>query len=89
MNLPEALLRLDKLEDALLAQIQELRAVRAKIHKHADNGTLEPLSVAEDVAKILGVDVGHVYSQARSRKIPSVMIGKISEVFTVAIEEVA
>jgi len=33
---------------------------------------LEP----EQVAAILGVDVGHVHAQARSGKIPSVLIGK-------------
>jgi excisionase family DNA binding protein len=76
MDLPEALSRLDKLEDALLAQVQELRSIRAEFQKHAVNGSLEPLLGAEEVAKILGVDVGHVHAQARSRKIPSVMVGK-------------
>ena len=75
MDLPEALSRLDKLEDTLLAQIQELRSVRGEIQKHV-NGSLEPLLGADDVAKILGVDVGHVHAQARNRKIPSVMVGK-------------
>ena len=37
---------------------------------------LEPLLGAEQVAQILGVDVGHVHAQARSRKIPSIMVGK-------------
>ena len=76
MDLPEALSRLEKLEDALLAQIQEVRCIRSEIQKHADNGSLEPLLGAEQVAEILGVDVGHVHAQARSRKIPSIMIGK-------------
>ena len=76
MDLPEALSRLNNLEDALLAQIQELRCVRGEIQKHAVNGSLEPLLGPEQVAQILGVDVGHVHAQARSRKIPSVMIGK-------------
>ena len=76
MDLPEALSRLDKMEDALLAQIQELRAVRSEIEKQAGNGSLEPLLGAEQVAEILGVDVGHVHAQARNRKIPSVMVGK-------------
>jgi excisionase family DNA binding protein len=76
MDLPEALSRIDKLEDALLAQIQELRCIRTEIQKRSINGTLEPLLGAEEVAKILGVDVGHVHAQARSRKIPSVMVGK-------------
>ena len=76
MDLPEALSRIDKVEDALLAQIQELRNVRAEIQKQVGNGSLEPLLGAEEVSKILGVDVGHVHAQARSRKIPSVMVGK-------------
>jgi excisionase family DNA binding protein len=76
MDLPEALTRLDNLENALLAQIQEVRTIRAEFQKPAVNGALEPLLGAEQVAKILGVDVGHVHAQARSRKIPSVMIGK-------------
>ena len=76
MDLPEALSRLDNLEAALLAQIQELRTIRAEFQKQGVNGAIEPLLGAEEVAKILGVDVGHVHAQARSRKIPSVMIGK-------------
>ncbi len=76
MDLPEALSRLEKLEDALLAQVQELRGIKSEIQKHAANGSLEPLLGAEQVAQILGVDVGHVHAQARSRKIPSIMVGK-------------
>ena len=76
MDLPEALSRLDRMEDTLLAQIQELRTVRAELQKQASNGSLEPLLGAEQVAEILGVDVGHVHAQARSRKMPSVMVGK-------------
>ena len=76
MDLPEALSRLDNLEDALLTQIQELRLIRAEFQKHVANGALEPLLDAEAVAKILGVDVRHVHSQARGRKIPSLMVGK-------------
>ena len=76
MDLPEALSRLDKLEDALLAQIQELRAVKGEIQRQTNGASLEPLLGAEQVAQILGVDVGHVHAQARSRKIPSIMVGK-------------
>lgn len=76
MDLPEALSLLDKLEDALLAQIQELRAVKGEIQKQANGTSLEPLLGAEQVAQILGVDIAHVHAQARSRKIPSIMVGK-------------
>jgi excisionase family DNA binding protein len=76
MDLPETLLRLEKLEDALLAQVQELRGIKSEIRKHAGNGSLEPLLSAEQVAQILGVDIGHVHAQARSHKIPSIRVGK-------------
>jgi len=76
MDLPEALSRLEKLEDALHAQIQEVRCIRSEIQKHAHNGSLEPLLGTEQVAEILGVDVGHVHAQARSGKIPCIMVGK-------------
>ncbi|MBI4528137.1 MAG: helix-turn-helix domain-containing protein [Deltaproteobacteria bacterium] len=72
----EALSRIDKLEDALLTGIQELRSIRAEIQKNSNGATLEPLLSAEELAKILGVDIGHIHAQARSRKIPSVRIGK-------------
>lgn len=60
----------------MLVQIQEVRCIRSEIQKHADNGSLEPLLGADQVAQILGVDVGHVHALARSRKIPSLMVGK-------------
>jgi excisionase family DNA binding protein len=73
---PETLSRLEKLEDAPLTQLQEVRCIRSEIQKHAGSGSLEPLLGAEQVAQILGVDIGHVHAQARSRKIPSIMVGK-------------
>ena len=76
LDLSEALSRLEKLEDTLLAQIQDLRCIRAENQKHTANGSLEPLMSAEQVAEILGVDIGHVHAQARTRKIPSIMVGK-------------
>ena len=48
MDLPEALSRLDNLEAALLAQVQELRTIRAEFQKHAVNGALEPLLGGEN-----------------------------------------
>jgi excisionase family DNA binding protein len=76
MDLTDVLSELDRLEDAFLAHIQEIRVLRAEIQKHTTNGDLEPLIDAEAVAHILGVEVGHIYALARLRKIPSVMIGK-------------
>jgi hypothetical protein len=54
--------QLEKLKDALLAQIQEVRCIRMEIQKQAGNGSLEPWLGAEQVAQILGVDVGHVHA---------------------------
>jgi excisionase family DNA binding protein len=76
MTVTEALSKIDLLESTLLQTVQELRAVKAEIQKQTNGATLEPLLEPEQVAGILGVDVRHVYAQARSGKIPSVMIGK-------------
>lgn len=77
MDLCEILTCLDKLEDALLSGLQHVRSIKAEIQKEANGKpTLESLLEAEEVANILGVDVGYVYSQARAKKIPSVKLGK-------------
>jgi excisionase family DNA binding protein len=77
MELTEILSRLEKLEDAFLNGIREVRCIRTEIQKRGEqNDNLEPLLEAEQVAQILGVDLGYVYSQARAKKIPSVKLGK-------------
>jgi excisionase family DNA binding protein len=80
MSTPEGLSpisRLDALESSLLLILQEIRAVKMEIGQHTTSGpSLESLLEAEDVAKLLGVDVGYVYSQAAARKIPSIKLGK-------------
>ncbi len=77
MDLPEILTRLDKLEDAFLSSLQEVRSIKVEIQKKANGtSTLETLLEAEELAKILGVDVAYVYSQARAKKIPSLKLGK-------------
>ena len=77
MDLPEILTRLDKLEDAFLSGLQEVRSIKSEIQKKANSTpTLEPLLEAEDLAKILGVDTAYVYNQARTKKIPSIKLGK-------------
>lgn len=76
MDLPEALSKIETLESTLLESVKELRLVKAELQKHANASSLEQLLEPEQVAAILGVDLGHVYAQARSGKIPSVMIGK-------------
>jgi len=77
MNFLDLLTHLDKLEDAFLSGLQEVRVIKGEIQKKA-NGipNLEPLLEAEDLAKILGVDIAYIYSQARAKKIPSVKLGK-------------
>ena len=72
----EILARLEKLEDAFLASVEEVRALKSEIQKQANwNPTLEPLLEEEQVSKILGVEAGYIYSQARAKK-PSVQFGK-------------
>jgi excisionase family DNA binding protein len=46
------------------------------MQKQANDGSLEPLLDAKQVANILGVEVGHIQAQARRRNLPSVMVGK-------------
>ncbi len=77
MNFLDLLTHLDKLEDAFLSGLQEVRVIKGEIQKKA-NGipNLEPLLEAEYLAKILGVDIAYIYSQARAKKIPSVKLGK-------------
>jgi excisionase family DNA binding protein len=77
MDATEILARLEKLEDACLSSVQEIRSLKAEVEKASSgNPTLEPLLDSEQVAKILGVEPGYVYSQARAKKIPSVRFGK-------------
>ncbi len=77
MDASEILTRLEKLEDAFLSGLQEVRSIKGEIQKQANgNATLQPLLDAEEVAKLLGVDTAYVYSQARSKKIPSIKLGK-------------
>jgi excisionase family DNA binding protein len=69
--------RFEALESCLLTLVQDVRALKADVQRLSDNQqSLEPFWDADQVAKILGVDVAYVYSQARSRKIPSVKLGK-------------
>lgn len=79
MNKPDTptLARIENVETSLLSLLQELHSIKGEIQRTA-NGTpgLEPLLEAEEVAKILGVDVGYIYSQARAKKIPSLKLGK-------------
>lgn len=77
MDLPEILTRLEKLEDAFLSSLQEVRCIKAEIQKQGNgNPTLEPLLDVEELAKILGLDVDYIYRQAQAGKIPSKKIGK-------------
>ena len=73
----ETLTRLENLESSFLSLLQEIRTIKAQIQKQGNGSpTLEPLIEAEEVAKILGVDVGYIYSQARAKKIPSIKLSK-------------
>ena len=65
------------MEDSFLTGLQEVRAVKSEIQKRVESTpNLENLLEADEIARILGVDVGYVYSQARANKMPSIKLGK-------------
>jgi len=69
--------RLENVESNLLSLLQEVRFIKTEIQKKADGcPPLDPLLGAEDLARILGVDVPYIYNQARAKKIPSIKLGK-------------
>jgi len=77
VDIAETLTRLENLESSFLSLLQEIRTIKAEIQKQANgNATPESLLDAEQLANLLGVDTAYVYSQARTRKIPSIKLGK-------------
>ena len=57
--------------------LQEIREAKQQLQKNGNGAaSLEKLLDAEEVAKILGVDEGYVYGQARANKMPSIKLGK-------------
>ena len=77
MSGEDLLASFEALEKELLTAMEQLRVVRGAFERIiAQQQRLEPLLDADQVAKILGVDVAYVYSQARCGKIPSVKLGK-------------
>jgi excisionase family DNA binding protein len=75
----DILSRLDRLEDAFVAGLQEIREAKQQLKKNGNgNGaaSLEKLLDAEEVAALLGVDQNYIYGQARANKIPSIKLGK-------------
>ncbi len=77
MDIAETLTRLENLESSFLSLLQEIRTIKAEIQKQANgNATPESLLDAEQLAKLLGVDTAYIYNQARTRKIPSIKLGK-------------
>jgi len=76
-SVADLIARLENLEDSLLYLLQEVRFIKGEIQKKIDgNPALDPLLGPEDVARLLGVDPGYIYSQARTKKIPSIKLGK-------------
>ena len=74
---PNALARLEKLEDAFLVALQDIRAIKAEIGNQTEGcPTLEKLLSAEEVAAYLGENERWVYQQAKANKIPAIRIGK-------------
>ncbi len=77
MNPPDTLTRLDNLETSLLSFLQEVRSIKAELQKKSKvSPSIESLLDADEVAKILGVDIAYIYTQARSGKMPSIKLGK-------------
>ncbi|MBI4489177.1 MAG: helix-turn-helix domain-containing protein [Deltaproteobacteria bacterium] len=77
MDLPEILDRLNKIEEAFLSGLQEIRFIREEVRKRVNQSPrLEPLLDMEQLAKILGLRRSFIYIGASSGKIPSVKIGK-------------
>jgi excisionase family DNA binding protein len=73
----DVLARLEKLEDSLLADLQDIRAVKAELKKQADTTPgLEKLLDAKTVAELLGENERWVYQQAKKKQIPSIRLGK-------------
>ena len=69
--------RLERLEDTLLAGLQDIRAVKAELKKQTDTTpTLEKLLDAKTVAELLGENERWVYQQAKKKEIPSIRLGK-------------
>ena len=74
---PDALARLEKLEDAFITALQDIRAIKSELRKETDEpATLEKFLDAKDVAEHLGESERWVYHQAKAGKIPAIRIGK-------------
>jgi excisionase family DNA binding protein len=73
----DVLARLEKLEDSFLAALQEIRAVKSELKTRADSiPGLEKLLHAKEVAELLGETEQWVYRQAKTKKMPSIKLGK-------------
>src|ERR1700752_5114179 len=71
------LARLETVEGDLLLLVERVRSIRQELAKAIETTPkLEPFLDAHEVAKILDVDPAHVYSLARTGKIPSFKLGK-------------
>jgi excisionase family DNA binding protein len=73
----DLLARLEKLEDFFLNGLQEIRVVKSELKKREDSTPgLEKLLDAKEVAELLGEKEQWVYRQAKTKKIPSIKLGK-------------
>ena len=76
-NGSDLLARLEKLEDSFLLTLQEIRAIRLELATQKEpRAGLEKLLDANDVAALLGETERWVYRQAKTKKIPSIKLGK-------------
>jgi excisionase family DNA binding protein len=84
----DALGRLEKLEDAFLAALQDVRAIKSQLTKQVGESViLEKLLDAKQVADYLGESERWVYQQAKANKIPSIRIGKFVKFLPSALQK--
>src|SRR5262244_1020411 len=73
----DILARLEQIEDSFLTALQEIRAVRLELKTQVDSmPSLEKLLDTAEVAELLGETEQWVYRQAKTKKLPSIKLGK-------------
>ena len=75
-SVADILARLEKLEDSFLTALQEIRAVKSDLKRADSLPCLEKLLDAKEVANILGETEEWIYRQAKTKKMPSIKLGK-------------
>jgi len=79
MDQADIITHLDKLENTVLAGLQEIRSIKEEIQNSAipqNDHEQEKLLGAKELAEHLNVDVSWVYEQSRQGNIPTIRIGR-------------